>query len=164
MSIAMQQAPEQGSTLAIGDWCRALSPRRGKRSLFSLFADILLPLLYFLDECLCFLLVGEGETSGTVFKLKCVKKGSILVISEVVVDFLIPDYTSSSRRDINDLQPACSTDKVIANYRRALDTSVGPSLRVWIGNIESCDSYSKDLIGGFRNISLNRFFIGIAEN
>ena len=67
-------------------------------------------------------------------------------------------------RDIDNLQPACSTNKVIANNRRTLNAGVGPSLRVWIGNIESCDSYSKDLVGGSRNISLDRFFIGIAEN
>lgn len=92
----MQQATENGSSrsLSIGDGCRALSPSRSERGFGGLFARVLLPLLHLLDESLCFLLVGEGEPRGTVLKLEGMKEGPVLVISKVIVDLLVPDYTS----------------------------------------------------------------------
>lgn len=67
-------------------------------------------------------------------------------------------------RNIDDLQPACSPHEIIAHYSGALYASVHPSLGIRIGNVESCDSYSKDLVGGFRNISLDSFLVGIAQD
>lgn len=69
-----------------------------------------------------------------------------------------------SYRDIDNLQPACSADEIIANDGGALYAGVGPSSGVWIGNVESCDSYGKDLVGGFGDISLHRFLVGITQD
>jgi hypothetical protein len=94
VTTTVQQASEEGP-LSIGNRCRALSPRGGKGSLLGLFADSLLPFLYLLDESFRFLLIGKGETGGAVFEFEGMKKGSILVICEVVVEFLVPNHTSS---------------------------------------------------------------------
>lgn len=95
----MQQAPEQGPmhALSIGNRRRSLSSRGGEWSLFGIFADILLPFMYLLDECFGFLFVGEGKTSGTFFEFKGVKEGPILIIREVIVDFLVPNHTLCGR-------------------------------------------------------------------
>lgn len=94
MTTTMQQAPEEGP-LTIGNRRRSLAARRSKGSLLSLFADSLLPFVHLLDESFRFLLVGERETSGAVFEFEGMEKGSILVIGEVVVEFLVPNHTSS---------------------------------------------------------------------
>lgn len=90
----MQQAPKEG-TLCTGNLRRSLSPRGGKGSLLGLFADSLLPLVDLLDECFRFLLVREGKTGGAVLEFEGMEKGSILVISEVIVELLVPNHTSS---------------------------------------------------------------------
>lgn len=49
---------------------------------------------HLLDESLGFLLVGEGQPRRTVLKLKGMKEGAVLVVSEVIVKLLVPNYAS----------------------------------------------------------------------
>jgi hypothetical protein len=58
---------------------------------------VFLALLHLFDEGLGLLLINKGQASRAVFELKCMEKCSVLVISKIVVDFLVPDYTSASR-------------------------------------------------------------------
>ena len=65
-----------------------------KRSRLGVFAGILLPLVHFLLECPRFLFVCKGKTRQATFELKRMEKGAVLVVYKVLVDFLVPYYTS----------------------------------------------------------------------
>lgn len=52
--------------------------------------------MHLLDKGLGFLLVDKGQAGGASFELKCMKEGSVLVVSEVVIDLLVPDYAPAS--------------------------------------------------------------------
>jgi len=67
-------------------------------------------------------------------------------------------------RDVNHLQPKCAADEIIAEYCCALDSSVCPSLMIRVGDVESRDSYSEDLVGWFGDISLDSFLVRIGED
>lgn len=56
-----------------------------------------LPLMHLLDKGLCLFFISKGETGRAVFKLECVKERAVLIVCEIIVDFLVPDDTSPSR-------------------------------------------------------------------
>lgn len=55
-----------------------------------------LALMHLLNKGLGLLLVDKGQAGGTGFELECMKEGSVLVVSEVVIDLLIPDHAPAS--------------------------------------------------------------------
>lgn len=55
-----------------------------------------LALMHLLDKRLGLLLVDKGQAGGTGFELECMKEGSVLVVSEFVIDLLIPDHAPAS--------------------------------------------------------------------
>jgi hypothetical protein len=54
-------------------------------------------LMHFLDEGLSLFLVHEGKSSRAVLELEGMEEGAILVISETIVYFLVPDDSSTGR-------------------------------------------------------------------
>lgn len=93
----MQQAAKQRpSYFPIGNGSRSLASSRCERSLAGLFAGMFLALMHLFDEGLGLLFVDKGQAGGTDFELECMKEGSILVVSEVVIDLLIPDHAPAS--------------------------------------------------------------------
>lgn len=182
-----QQTPEDRTSdarFAIHDRSRALTASGGKWGLSGLFAGILLPLLELFNEGFGLFLVGEGEASGAVFELERMEKCTVLVVMEIIVDFLVPDDTSSggldvgcqhnsgnwrrggkgTHRDVDQLQPESTADQIIRKHSRTLQTGINPSLRVGIGDIEPRDRDSMDLVGGFGDIALDGFFVGVSED
>jgi hypothetical protein len=55
---------------------------------------VLLAFIHFLLELLRFLLVSKRQASQTVLELEGVKEGTVLVVLEGVIDFLVPDNTT----------------------------------------------------------------------
>lgn len=128
------------------------------------------------------------------------KERPVLIIVEIIVDFLIPDHTFPSRlsvehrisisyispqsclslpnnpelagreekertyRDINHLQPEGTSNQVIRKHRSTLQTRIHPSLRVRVRDIQSRDRYSVDLVGGFGDIALDGFLVGVTKD
>lgn len=100
MRTMAQQTPKDGASnpgFPVRDRGRALTACRGERGLFGLLAGILLPLLELLDEGFSLLLIGEGEPSGAVLEFERVEERPVLIVVEIVVDFLVPDHTFPSR-------------------------------------------------------------------
>lgn len=56
-----------------------------------------LPLMHLLNEGLCLFLISKGETGRAIFELECVEERAVLIVCEIIVDFLVPDNTSPSR-------------------------------------------------------------------
>lgn len=55
---------------------------------------ILLAFIHLLLELLCFLFICKRQTSQTVLELEGVEEGTVLVVLEGVIDFLVPDDTA----------------------------------------------------------------------
>lgn len=58
------------------------------------FACILLPLVHFLFELLSLPLVRERQACQAFFEFERMEEGSILVVSERIIDFLVPYHAS----------------------------------------------------------------------
>jgi hypothetical protein len=56
-----------------------------------------LALLHLLDEGLGLLLINKGQAGRAVFELESMEESSVLIVSKVVIDFLVPDHASASR-------------------------------------------------------------------
>ena len=74
-----------------------MATRRGERGLLGLLAGILLSLLKLFDKGFGLLLVSKGEPSGAVFKFEGVEERPVLIVVEIIVDFLVPNHTFPSR-------------------------------------------------------------------
>jgi hypothetical protein len=118
----VQQVAEQrtSSKLAIREGNRGLPSIRCERGLAGFLAGILLALDHLLDERFCFFVIGKGECGGTLFQLKSVEKGPVLIVRETIINLLIPKDASPSRRHINQFDPKCVTNQVISKDRCAL--------------------------------------------
>lgn len=94
----MQQTTEQGPTrsFAIGNRGRSLAARGREGSLAGFLARMLLTLLYLFNERLGLFLVGEGQTRRAFLELESMEESAVLVVREIIVDFLVPDHTLSS--------------------------------------------------------------------
>lgn len=125
---------------------------------------MLLTLLHLFNECLGLLLVGEGQTGGAVFKFESVEECTVLVIVEVVENFLVPNHALSMGRNVDNFEPEGPSYKVVADHSCSLHTCIFPLLGIWVGNVESRDSYGQDLVGWFGDMPLNGFLIRIGEN
>jgi hypothetical protein len=75
----------------------SLSDGTAKGLVSRILVCILLALVHLLLELLCFLFVGKGQTGQTLFELKGVEKGAVLVVLERVVNLLVPDDTAVGR-------------------------------------------------------------------
>jgi heme/copper-type cytochrome/quinol oxidase subunit 4 len=62
-----------------------------KGLVFRVLVSILLAFVHLLLELLCFLLITKRQAGQTVLELECVEEGTVLVVLEGVVDFLVPD-------------------------------------------------------------------------
>jgi hypothetical protein len=100
----------------------ASSRVHGKGLSFSLLGCVLLPIMHFLHEGLCLLLVHKGQPGKTwwVLELERVKECAVLVVCESVVYFLIPYNASIGRGDINQLYPKGVSYQVVGQNRCTL--------------------------------------------
>lgn len=87
------------------------------------------------------------------------EEGPILVVGKRIVDFLVPDDAAIGRRDIDEFEPEGVADQVIGKNGSTLETSIGPSLTIGVGNVEFGDGDGVDLIRGLWNCPLDRLFV-----
>jgi hypothetical protein len=99
----VQQVAEQrtSSRLAIREGNRGLPSIRCERGLAGFLAGILLALDHLLDERFCFFVIGKGECGGTLFQLKSVEKGPVLIVRETIINLLVPKDASPSRLHVD---------------------------------------------------------------
>jgi hypothetical protein len=57
---------------------------------------MLLTLLHLLNERLGLFLVGERQTRRAVLELESMEERAVLVVREIIVDFLVPNHSLSS--------------------------------------------------------------------
>lgn len=92
------------------------------------------------------------------------KEGSILVVLEGVVDFLIPYHASICGRDIDQLDPERIPDQVIGENGSTLQTSIGPSIAVRVSNVETSNCDGLDLVGSLWNRPLDSLLVSVGED
>jgi hypothetical protein len=79
---------------------------------------MLLTLLHLLDERLGLFLVGERQPRRAVLELESMEESAVLVVREVIVDFLVPNHTLSS--GLPGPEPMSAT--IIINLHEFLET------------------------------------------
>lgn len=156
MPVAAKEASQQPVMLVMVRGRRA-SEGRPERGL----ASILFPVVHLLEKLFGLLLVHEGEPRQALLQLKGVKEDAVLVIAPCVKNLLVPYDPSISGRDIHHLQPVCVADEVIRQHDGALQTGVGPSRLVGIGDVEPRDGDGLDLVGGLGHEALDRLLVVI---
>lgn len=105
-----------------------------------------LAFIHLLLELLCLLLVDETQASQTVFQLKGVEKGAVLVVGPRVEDFLIPDDAASGGGDVHHLYPVRVAHQVVDENNGALEPRVRPFGPIRIGDVEAGDGDGLDLV------------------
>jgi hypothetical protein len=126
--------------------------------------SVLLSVIHFLLKGLCFLLINKTKSSKAVFELESVKENSILIIREGVVDLLVPDNTAVGRRNIYELDPECIPHQVVSKDRRSLQSRVGPSVPIWVSNVQLRDCNCMDLVVGLGYRPLDCLLVLIGED
>lgn len=89
------------------------------------------------------------------------EKGTVLVVLEGVVDLLIPYHTPICGRDIHQLDPERVSDQVVGQHDCPLQTGVGPSIAVGMGNVETSNGDSLNLVGGLWNGAFDSLFVSL---
>ena len=115
-----------------------------KRLCLRSFAGILFSVCHLLQELLSLLVVGKGETSNTILDLEAVKEDSVLAVTPLLVDFLVPEDTSRgwlgrvvskwgmiehelcTYRNINQFYPVGVSYQVIREHYSSLQAGVCP--------------------------------------
>lgn len=92
------------------------------------------------------------------------EEDSVLVVGERVVDLLVPNDTAARRRNVDHLQPECVPHQVVREHHSPLQPGVGPSVTVWVGDVELGDCDGVNLVRGLGNSALHRLFVLIGEN
>lgn len=92
------------------------------------------------------------------------EEGPVLVVLKCIVDLLIPYHASVEWRYVHELDPKGVSDQVVGEHSGALQARVGPSLPVWIGNVELCDGNGVDLVGGLWDRSLDRLLVLVGQD
>jgi len=134
-----------------------------ERLCFCVLAGVLFPLIHLLLESPRLFLVDKRQAGQALFEFEGMEKGSVLVILEGVVDFLIPNYASVCGRDVDQLDPESVPDEVVAEDGGALKACIGPSVSAWERNIESSDSDSLDLVGSLGDGSLDDLLFAFTQ-
>lgn len=124
---------------------------------------ILLALVHLLLELLCFLLIGKRQTGQAVLELKGVEEGTVLVVLERVVDFLVPDDAAVGGRDVDHLDPEGIADQVIGEDYSALQAGILPSIVVWVGNVQLGHGDSMDLVGSLGHLPLDILLVVVVQ-
>lgn len=90
------------------------------------FAGIPFPLVHLLLELLGLLLIHKRQACQAFLEFESMEKGSVLVILPGVVDLVIPNDSSASRRYIYHLEPVRVSHQIIGEHDGALQASIGP--------------------------------------
>ena len=134
-----------------------------KRLTPRILVRVLLALVHLLLELLPLLLVGKGHAEHALLALEAEEEDAVLVEGEGVVDFLVPDDPAVRGREVDEFDPEGVAHQVVGEHGRALESGVGPSSAVGVGDVEFRDRYRMDLVRRLRYGSFDDLFLIIAE-
>lgn len=77
---------------------------------------------------------------------------------------MIPNDSTVRGRYIDQLDPEGISHEIVGEHCGSLQTSICPSRSVGVGNVELCDSYSVDFVGGLGNGALDRLLVVLGED
>lgn len=127
---------------------------------------VLVARLDFLVEASSLLLIGKRETGHAVLELEGVEKGPIVVVSEALVELLIPDHAlvglnwvvsiartwagiegdGGTYDDINNLEEERVPDEILGKHHGATDSGEVPSVFVGVVDVETGDGDGDDVV------------------
>lgn len=86
------------------------------------------------------------------------EKGTILIVLEAIVEFVLPDDASSAL-EVDYLEVKRSLDEIAYKSNGALNTSVAPLRRAWMSSIDTTDGSGDNLVAGRRNGGFHLGFV-----
>ena len=92
------------------------------------------------------------------------EEDAVLVVREGVVDLLVPDDAAVRRGDVHQLQPERVAHQVVRQHGRALQSGVGPSVPVWVGDIQLRYGDGVDLVRRLGHGALDRLLVLVRED
>lgn len=107
--------------------------------------------------------VLEKKPRQAFFHLKRVEEGSVLVVQEIHIEFLVPEDAAGGG-DIHELEKEGVADQVVDERYGAAEPGIGPRRGVGIGDIEPGDRGVDDLVGSFRHRTLDLLLIWRGED
>jgi hypothetical protein len=108
---------------------------------------ILLSFIHLLFKLLGFLFIREAKTGETIFQLKRVEEGAVLIVRKGVVNFLIPYDTSIGWRDVNHFDPHGVSDQIVGQHGSTLETGIGPLRTIRVCDVELRDGDGVNFVG-----------------
>lgn len=125
---------------------------------------ILLPLIDLLLELPRLLFIHKTHPKHAFFAIEAEEENSVLVEGEGVVDLLVPYHSSLGGRDVDEFEPEGVAHEVVGEDCGALEAGVGPSLAVWVGDVEFGDGDGVDFVGGFGDGAFDCLLFVIVED
>lgn len=160
-----EETSEKTMALAVGSRLVPTGPGRGAEWLvLGVFVRVLLAVVELLLECLCFLLVGEGQCSQAVLEFEGVEEDAILVVGEGIVYLLVPYDATVRGRYVDQLQPERVANQIIRQHHSALQAGICPPVPVRVGNVQFRDGDGVDLVGRLGDGALHCLFVLVREN
>lgn len=135
-----------------------------KRPRLSPLVRILLPLLHLLPHLPRLLFICKTQPIQRPLTLERMEKGPVLVVSERVIDLLVPEHAAVGGRDIDELEPEGVADEVIGEDDGALEAGVGPAVVGGRAAVELGDGDGVDLVAGFGDGPFDGLLVVVGEN
>lgn len=116
--------------------------------------SVFVPRLDPFEEMSSFRCVFKQQAHQAVFCFESVEKLTILVVFEVDVQFLVP-YDTSGANNVDQFKEESVAYEIIHQSNCAVQISVLPLGRVWVGYVESSDGGVDDLVGGLWDVTFD---------
>ena len=100
-----------------------------------------------LEEVVGLAVIRKRKADQAFVAFEGVEEGTILIVLEIVVQFVLPNDASSAL-EIDHLEVESGLDQVTNKGDGPLDAGVAPLRRTWVGSIYATDGGSDDLVAG----------------
>lgn len=156
--MAPKEAAEEAASLVMLLRCPA------ERGVLGGFGSVLFPVVHLLLELSGLFLVNKGQASPAFLDLEGMEEGPIGIVRPGFEEFLVPYDTPIARRYIHHLEPIRIPHQIIGEDDGSLPSRVGPSLPVWVGDVQSGDGNGLDLIGLFWDEPLDGLLVLLVKD
>lgn len=143
-------------------WASVLAFRHGCVVVDGIFRAILLALRHTLEEMGCLAFVLKKKARKALLELERVEVGAILVVAEVPVEFLVPQYASRAL-NVHEFEEKAFPYQVVHQNDGTGEPGVLPATGVGVGDVEASDGLVDDFVASAGDHSFDFFLVRVLE-